>query len=173
MDGTNVVRRPPFGSNPLVGERGSDTQRRILGAALDVFADVGFNEARVELITKRAGCSRPAFYQYFSSKDDVFWKLAGQLGQEMVELGDQLPAITPDAAGVEALAGWIDEFTTLYGAYSPVFSAFQAASRDHRPLAQGSSTISDRLGAAAPARLRRRPPRPRQRHPRDEHGRRC
>jgi len=148
MDGTSVVRRPPFGSNPLVGERGSDTQRRILGAALDVFADVGFNEARVELITKRAGCSRPAFYQYFSSKDDVFWKLAGQLGQEMVELGDQLKTITPDPAGVAALAAWIDEFTTLYGAYSPVFSAFQAASRDHRPLAQGSSTISDRLGAA-------------------------
>jgi len=72
MDGTSIVRRPPFGSNPLVGERGSDTQRKILGAALEVFDEVGFNDARVELITKRAGCSRPAFYQYFSSKDDVF-----------------------------------------------------------------------------------------------------
>jgi AcrR family transcriptional regulator len=148
MDGTSIVRRPPFGSNPLVGERGSDTQRRILGAALEVFAEVGFNEARVELITKRAGCSRPAFYQYFSSKDDVFWKLAGQLGHDMVDLGDQLGTVTPDAAGVAALARWIDEFTTLYEAYAPVFSAFQAASRNHRPLAQGSSTISDRLGAA-------------------------
>jgi len=148
MDGTSIVRRPPFGSNPLVGERGGDTQRRILGAALDVFAEVGFNEARVELITKKAGCSRPAFYQYFSSKDDVFWKLAGELGHEMVELGDQLGAITPDADGVAALARWIDEFTTLYETYSPVFSAFQAASRDHQPLAQGSSTISDRLGEA-------------------------
>lgn len=146
MDGTSIVRRPPFGSNPLVGERGSDTQRKILGAALDVFAEVGFNEARVELITKKAGCSRPAFYQYFSSKDDVFWKLAGQLGHEMVELGHQLGTITPDADGVAALAAWIDEFTTLYEAYSPVFSAFQAASRDHQPLAQGSSSISDRLG---------------------------
>jgi AcrR family transcriptional regulator len=148
MDGTSVVRRPPFGSNPLVGERGSDTQRRILGAALEVFAEVGFNDARVELITKRAGCSRPAFYQYFSSKDDVFWRLAGQLGQEMVELGDQLGTVTPDRAGVAALTRWIDEFTTLYAAYAPVFAAFQAASRNHRPLAQGSSSISDRLGAA-------------------------
>jgi AcrR family transcriptional regulator len=148
MDGTSIVRRPPFGSNPLVGERGSDTQRRILGAALDVFADVGFNDARVELITRRAGCSRPAFYQYFSSKDDVFWTLAGQLGHEMVDLGKQLGPITPDADGVIALAAWIDEFTTLYEAYSPVFSAFQAASRDHQPLARGSSTISNRLGIA-------------------------
>ncbi|MGH9274351.1 MAG: TetR/AcrR family transcriptional regulator [Acidimicrobiales bacterium] len=148
MDGTSIVRRPPFGTNPLVGERGSDTQRRILGAALDVFAEVGFNETRVELITERAGCSRPAFYQYFSSKDDVFWKLAAELGHEMVELGDQLDTVTPDADGVASLAAWIDEFTTLYATYSPVFSAFQAASRDHEPLARGSSSISDRLGTA-------------------------
>jgi AcrR family transcriptional regulator len=145
MDGTSIVRRPPFGSNPLVGERGSDTQRKILGAALDVFADVGFNEARVELITKRAGCSRPAFYQYFSSKDDVFWQLAGQLGREMVQLGHRLDAVAPDPAGIESLGRWIDEFMVLYGDYAPVFSAFQAASRDHEHLAEGSSGIGDRL----------------------------
>lgn len=148
MEGTGIVRRPPFGSSPLVGERGSDTQRRILVAALEVFAEVGFNEARVELIAKAAGCSRPAFYQYFSSKDDVFWKLAGELGHEMVALGDQLAKVTPDAEGVAALGRWIDEFTTLYAAHAPVFTAFQAASRDHEPLARGSSTISERLGEA-------------------------
>src|SRR5688572_3610460 len=146
MDGTSIVRRPPFGANPLVGERGSDTQRKILGAALEVFADVGFNEARVELITTRAGCSRPAFYQYFSSKDDVFWQLAGQLGQEMVQLGHRLDPIDDDAEGIAALERWIDEFMTLYADYAPVFSAFQAASRDHQPMAQGSSSISERLG---------------------------
>ncbi len=148
MDGTHVVRRPPFGTNPMVGERGSDTQRRILAAALDVFAEVGFNDARVELITKRAGCSRPAFYQYFSSKDDVFWKLAGQLGHEMVELGDRVGRITPDVAGVRALAAWIDEFTTLHAGYAPVFAAFQAASRDHRELVEESGGTSHRLGTA-------------------------
>jgi len=148
MDGTRVVRRPPFGSNPHVGERGNDTRRRILAAAIDVFGRVGFNDARVELITQEAGCSRPAFYQYFSSKDDVFWKLAGRLGKEMVELGDRLPPVTPDADGVEALGGWIDDLVTLYSAYSPVFSAFQAASRDHHHMARGSRTINDRLGNA-------------------------
>src|SRR5687768_10883038 len=131
MDGTSIVRRPPFGSNPLVGERGSDTQRKILGAALEVFAEVGFNEARVELITKRAGCSRPAFYQYFSSKDEVFWELAGQLGHEMVQLGHRLEEVTPDADGIAALERWIDEFVDLYATYAPVFSAFQAAARSH------------------------------------------
>jgi AcrR family transcriptional regulator len=148
MDATSIVRRPPFGSNPLVGERGTDTQRRILVAALEVFAEVGFNEARVELITERAGTSRPAFYQYFSSKDDVFWKLAAQLGHDMVELADQLGRVTSDAAGLAALADWIDDFMRLYDAYAPVFTAFQAASRDHKPLARSSHGISDRMGDA-------------------------
>jgi len=148
MDASSIVRRPPFGSNPLVGERGTDTQRRILSAALEVFAETGFSEARVELVTERAGTSRPAFYQYFSSKDDVFWKLAGQLGHEMVELGEQLGRITPDAAGLAALRGWIDDFMHLYEGYAPVFSAFQAASRDHQSLARSSSGISDRMGDA-------------------------
>jgi AcrR family transcriptional regulator len=58
-----IARRRPFGANPTVGERGAETQNKILSAGLEVFADVGFDGARVELITERAGCSRPAFYQ--------------------------------------------------------------------------------------------------------------
>src|SRR4051812_7567380 len=143
-----IVRRPPFGSNPLVGERGSDTQRRILDAALDVFAESGFAEARVELITERAGCSRPAFYQYFSSKDDVFWALAGLLGKEMVGLAKRLGKVTPDADGLAHLTAWIDDFMELHEAWAPVFASFQAASRDHEPQVRSSSGIADRTGVA-------------------------
>jgi AcrR family transcriptional regulator len=148
MDSSSIVRRSPFGSNPLVGERGTDTQRRILEAALDVFGEVGFSEARVELITEKAGCSRPAFYQYFSSKDDVFWALARRLGKEMVAVGERLDRVTPDAEGLARLRTWIGEFMDLHEAYAPVFAGFQAASRDHEPIARGSSGISDRTGDA-------------------------
>jgi AcrR family transcriptional regulator len=148
VSASSIVRRPPFGSNPLVGERGSDTQRRILSAAVEVFAEVGFSDARVELITERAGCSRPAFYQYFSSKDDVFWTLAGELGKEMVALAGQLGKVTPDAAGVERLTAWIADFMELHEANGPVFNSFQAASRGHSAEARGSSGISGRTGDA-------------------------
>jgi AcrR family transcriptional regulator len=145
---TSVVRRPPFGSNPLVGERGTDTQRRILGAALEIFAESGFAESRVELITARAGCSRPAFYQYFSSKDDVFWSLASRLGREMVALAERLERVTPDEAGVAHLTEWVGEFMALHEAWAPVFASFQAASRDHEPQARSSSGVADRTGVA-------------------------
>lgn len=144
----DIVRRPPFGSNPLVGERGSDTRRKILEAALEVFGEVPFAEARVELITERAGCSRPAFYQYFSSKDDVFWALATRLGQEMVDLAKRLGAVTPDAPGLDHLTGWIDDFMALHEAWAPVFNAFPAASRDHTQEASGSGSISSATGKA-------------------------
>jgi AcrR family transcriptional regulator len=144
----SIVRRPPFGTNPLVGERGSDTQRRILGAALEVFAERGFAEARVELITERAGCSRPAFYQYFSSKDDVFWALAGRLAKEMVGQAKALGKVTPDPEGVAHLSHWLGGFVDLHQAWSPVFNAYQAAARDHEPEARRSAGVSDRTGIA-------------------------
>jgi AcrR family transcriptional regulator len=144
----SIVRRPPFGSNPLVGERGTDTQKRILGAALDVFAVHGFAEARVELITEQAGCSRPAFYQYFSSKDDVFWALAGQLGTEMVAQAKRLERVTPDADGLAHLTDWIGEFMALHEAWAPVFASYQAATRDNATDLTGSSGVADRTGLA-------------------------
>jgi AcrR family transcriptional regulator len=132
----------------LVGERGSDTQRRILNAALEVFGEHGYAEARVELITEKAGCSRPAFYQYFSSKDDVFWALAGQLAKAMVAQAKRLEKVTPDAAGLAHLTAWLVEFMDLHEAWSPVFAAYQAATRDHEPEARGSADVSDRTGVA-------------------------
>jgi AcrR family transcriptional regulator len=159
VEGTGPVRRPPFAVSGHVGERGSQTERRILEAALGVFGEVGYAHTRVELITDRAGCSRPSFYQYFASKDDVFWKLGRELGGKMDALGTELGPIGPDADGLAALAVWIDEFMTVYLAYAPVFSAFQAASRDHEELAATSATFGARLDSAL-LRAFERPDRP-------------
>lgn len=141
---SGIVRRPPFGSNPVVGERGSDTRRRVLDAALGVFADVAYPEARVEQITERAGCSRPAFYQYFSSKDEVFWTLAAELGREMVALADGLGPVTPDEEGLATLTRWVDDFMALHEAWAPVFRAFPDATRGDRSQVSQSEPIADR-----------------------------
>ncbi len=144
----SVVRRAPFGSNPVVGERGTDTRRRILDAAREVFGEIGYAESRVELVTARAGCSRPAFYQYFSGKDAVFWALAEELGREMVAHGEQLGRVTPDAAGLAQLTRWVGRFMALHEAWAPVFASFQAASRDRPSPARRSSDVADQTGEA-------------------------
>ena len=61
VDGIEAERRSPFGDNPVVGARGARTQRRILTAAVDVFAEHGYHDSRIEQITEAAGCSRPTF----------------------------------------------------------------------------------------------------------------
>ncbi|MFV0316806.1 MAG: TetR/AcrR family transcriptional regulator [Microthrixaceae bacterium] len=138
-----IERRPPFGSNPTVGERGSDTLQRVLGAAMDVFAEVPYPDARVEQITENAGCSRPAFYQYFSSKDDVFWALATQLGEVMVAHADSLAAVTPDEEGLATLTAWMDDFMALHEEWAPVFRAFPEATRGDVGSVTRSGSIAD------------------------------
>lgn len=130
VGGAEPVRRPPFGGNPEVGHRGATTQRSILTAALSVFAEHGFHDTRVELITQAAGCSRPAFYQYFASKDDVFWRLAGHLARELARLVDQIDGVEPGADGVAALDRWIDQLVGLYKSYRPIFLSFPTAFRE-------------------------------------------
>ena len=142
------MRRPPFGDNPQVGERGASTQRKILSAALGVFAEHGYHDTRVELITEAAGCSRPAFYQYFASKEDVFWRLAGHMARSMQELAASLDEITPDADGVAHLRSWVDELIELCSSYAPVLASFQSAIRDQSATIKAPRTISERFGEA-------------------------
>lgn len=144
----DVVRRAPFGENPLVGERGASTQRRILVAALEVFAERGYHDARVELITEAAGCSRPAFYQYFSSKDDLFWRLAGHLANDMGELAESIDVVSPDEEGISHLRGWLDSFIDLCILYDPILSGYPAAARERRPDAEDLRVIGNRVGVA-------------------------
>jgi AcrR family transcriptional regulator len=144
---SEVARRAPYG-HPVVSERGSVTRRRILEATVEVLAEVGFEATRVEVVAERAGCSRPTFYQYFSSKHDVFWALATALGEEIVALAGRLEPLGRGADGVERLADWIGEFMVLHGQWRPVFASFQAASRDHLPEARRSTTVSLRTDSA-------------------------
>lgn len=148
MDGSDIVRRPPFGDNPLVGERGATTRRRILAAALDVFAEHGFHDTRVELITEAAGCSRPAFYQYFASKDEVFWHLAGRLAREMDAVAEHLRDIPGGEDGLAPVQEWIRGMIDLQESYAPIFASFEAASREQASERQSSRGINTHIGEA-------------------------
>jgi len=148
VDGIEAERRSPFGDNPVVGARGARTQRRILTAALDVFSAHGYHDSRIEQITEAAGCSRPTFYQYFSSKEDVFRALAAHVGRSVVAMTDALGPVTPDAAGRAAVVAWMREFSEFYDAFAPVFTGFSAVVRTDRSLAGASAPVNAEFGKA-------------------------
>jgi AcrR family transcriptional regulator len=140
----SVTRRAPFSDNPRVGARGQRSQQRILDAALEVFGDVGYHECGVIRITEVAGCSRAAFYQYFSSKEDVFRHLAGQVARQLTASAEALDPIVAGEDGWRSLRAWVERYGDIYLRYEPVFRAFQAAAESDEAVAAGAPRIADR-----------------------------
>lgn len=68
----------PATGRPLT-KRGAATRRRILEAAEQVFADIGYHEASIVKITERASVALGTFYLYFDSKQSVFEALVVDL----------------------------------------------------------------------------------------------
>jgi AcrR family transcriptional regulator len=56
-------------------ERTRATRRKLLDAAKQIFAQQGFEAARLEDIASGAGYTRGAFYANFKSKEDIFFAL--------------------------------------------------------------------------------------------------
>ncbi len=61
---------PP--GEPKFRRRPADRPAEILAAALEVFAERGFQAARLEEVARRAGVSKGALYLYFETKADLF-----------------------------------------------------------------------------------------------------
>ena len=73
---TGVAGRP-------LSSRGVKTRRRLLEAAEDVFAQLGYHEASIVKITEAAGVGQGTFYLYFSSKKEIFDELVLDLNHRV------------------------------------------------------------------------------------------
>ncbi|WIX79788.1 TetR/AcrR family transcriptional regulator [Amycolatopsis carbonis] len=68
-----------------VPRRRAETRRRLLDAALPVFAEEGFGRSTVEQICERAGYTRGAFYSNFASLDELFLAMWERRSAAMTE----------------------------------------------------------------------------------------
>ena len=57
---------------PGTHARGEETRRRILGTALEMFADQGYEATSTRLLAERAGVNLPAIPYYFGSKEGLY-----------------------------------------------------------------------------------------------------
>ena len=77
---------------------GGSTQQRILAAALEVFAEQGYDGAKTRDIAERAGANLGLINYYFATKEKL-WRaaVASAFGELQRELGDGEPALdAPD-----------------------------------------------------------------------------
>ncbi len=141
--------------------RGQRTQRRLLDAAIDVFAERGYHAARVDDIVKAAATSHGTFYLYFANKEELFTALAAEVAEQMRSLAGSLPTVPPGPEGLAVLRLWLEQFTDLYTRYAPVVRAWTEAEiagdgvgRIGEELLGGfSATLGERVAQAAPTQL--------------------
>lgn len=65
-------------------DKGHETRKQLLSAAARVFAQLGYANTAVNHITNEANVSRPAFYLYFASKQEVFAEVVASVRDEFV-----------------------------------------------------------------------------------------
>ena len=151
-----LERRAPYGDSPVVGERGTKTQQRILRAALAVFDEVGYHDCSVDRIAASASCSRPSFYQYFSTKEDLFGHLVGELSRRIGEITHSMDRITPDQEGWESIYSWVIAFGEIYDVFRPVFAVFEGAVAEDPAVGLGAERFFDRQAADLLSHIDRR-----------------
>ena len=111
------------------------TRRRILAAALDLFADRSFEGARTRDIAERAGVSQPSLNYHFRTKDEL-WRAA--VDTLFAELGATL------RARIEGLRG-VDHVTTAKLVVRDFITFSAAHPHLHRIITQECKGEGDRI----------------------------
>jgi AcrR family transcriptional regulator len=118
----------PKAKPPRATRRRGETRRRLLDAALEVFAEQGFGRASVEDVCTRAGYTRGAFYSNFVSLDELFlamWQERSDADLAEIEsLVDELEE-HPVASLEEGVERWL-EGTAIDEAWIRIQSEFTA-----------------------------------------------
>jgi TetR/AcrR family fatty acid metabolism transcriptional regulator len=75
------------------------TRRRILDAAMDVFAGKGYHDAAVDDIVRASATSKGAVYFHFPSKEQLFLALIDALAARLLRAVDRAIADVDDSIG--------------------------------------------------------------------------
>ena len=68
-----------------IDKKDPDSIHRILSAAEELFAEKGFDGARVDEIARRAGVNKALIYYYFASKEQILEELSKKHLQEIID----------------------------------------------------------------------------------------
>jgi AcrR family transcriptional regulator len=104
--------------------QGRKTMRKLLDAAMVVFARRGYHAARVDDIVKVARTSHGTFYLYFSNKEDLLRALVSEAGEVVAALDSSLGPVSPDQDGWKTLRQWMGQFSDAWQRYAPVLRAW-------------------------------------------------
>lgn len=101
--GPAEAESPGGADGRALGEKGVRTRRRLLEAAEQVFADLGYHDASIVKITEAAGVSQGTFYLYFAGKQEIFDVLVEDLNTRLRHAMSEASAKGPTRMEAERL----------------------------------------------------------------------
>ncbi len=101
------------------GTKGARTRERLLGAAEQVFGELGYHDASVAKITELAGVAQGTFYRYFDGKQAVFEELVADLSRRVrhamsVASGHGRDRLEAERLGFQAFFRFTADHPALY-----------------------------------------------------------
>jgi len=88
---------------PKRSERSEETRRRIVEAAMRLFAQHGFDRTSTAIIAKEAGVSQGIIFHYFESKRKLFWTVVLEGAEEADSRKKAMEEIAQETDPVEKL----------------------------------------------------------------------
>jgi AcrR family transcriptional regulator len=99
--------------SPRRDEAKAGTRRRVLAAAMEVFAREGYHAARMDAIAEAAGVSKGALYFHFPGKLPLFSALVDEFAAELA--ADAAATIAAHEGGVARVEAAVTAALTLFG----------------------------------------------------------
>jgi AcrR family transcriptional regulator len=100
----------------------SDARTRVLDAAVDLFAEHGYDGTSVNQVIARAGVAKGGFYHHFASKEALLYEVYGDLiGRQLAGMDDILARALPPAETLRALIADLVETTAASARPALVF----------------------------------------------------
>ena len=110
-----------------VTARGEATRRKILDAAETVFGEMGYYEASISEITRRAGVAQGTYYIYFHSKREIFAELVEDIGKRL--RAEMRAAIAGATGRLEIERRGFEAFFAFVARHRRIYSIVQEAER--------------------------------------------
>ncbi len=127
-----------------------DARGRLEQAALELYAERGFENTTVAEIAERAGLTERTFFRHFADKREVLFGGAGQLdvllGSAVAAAPDGATAMEAIAAGLEAVAAVLSERREFAVRRQPIIAAnAELRERELSKLAGWAVVLADAL----------------------------
>ena len=128
-----------------------DSRSRLHAAALELYAQRGFEHTTVAEIAGRAGLTERTFFRHFGDKREVLFAAAGSLQEALVRaVADAPPSLAPldaVAAGLEAVAAELPARETARQRQAIIAANPELRERDLTKYASLSAGLAEALRA--------------------------